>query len=534
MFILALLIGLYAYVLFFLGISNYLYKGLVAFFTVYYWGTIFMWKRKDLLTSIRGLPSVFKRIKKDVAFIFVLLLLHIGINVIGVLGPELAFDALWYHLTLPKLWLTNHVISFIPGGLLYYSAMPKLGELLFIPGLVFGDEILVKAIHLSFGLLTCLALYKLQRKFFNTFFSLLGVIIFYANLVVSWESISAYIDLIRTFFEVMALWGFVTWWKTQQKKWLILSALMVGFAITTKLLAIGSLFIFSILSIWILWRKKKNLFIGLLIYWIIAMLIPLPWFILSYLHTGNIVYPFFSDIYRVTPEPLSFTTFLIELWVLFTNAADPISPIYLIFLPLIIIYFSKFRPEIKVAAIYSLFAIFVWYITPRTGGGRFILPYLPAFSLLCTAVLYQLRNNKIMLNYAIGTIIFISCITLAYRSVANSKYLPVILGEQTKQEFLKNNLNFSFGDFYDSDGYFLEHIISQDTVLLYGFHNLYYVNFPFIDSSWVKPGDRFTYIATQNTILPEKYKNWKLVYRNDETMIKLYKSPLSGHRYEKY
>ena len=132
--------------------------------------------------------------------------------------------------------------------------MPKLADMLYIGGLSFGDEITAKFIHFTFGILTAVALYKLQRNFFSPLLSLIGVVIFYSNLVVAWESITAYVDLIRAFFEVLALWAFVLWWKSQKWKWLLISACMIGFAISTKLLAIGSLLVFSCL---IIYKKKE-------------------------------------------------------------------------------------------------------------------------------------------------------------------------------------------------------------------------------------------------------------------------------------
>ncbi len=59
-------------------------------------------------------------------------------------------------------------------------------------------------------------------------------------------------------------------------------------------------------------------------------------------------------------------------------------------------------------------------------------------------------------------------------------------------------------------------------VLLYGFHNLYYVNFPFLDSSWVKKGDRFNYIAVQESSLPIRFNSWKKIYTNPKTHVVLY------------
>ena len=130
---------------------------------------------------------------------------------------------------------------------------------------------------------------------------------------------------------------------------------------------------------------------------------------------------------------------------------------------------------------------------------------------------------KSKIRYAVvGLVIFFSLFSIIYRFGANLKYIPVIIGQQSKSDFLAKHLNFSFGDFYDTDMYFEKNIKTSDIVLLYGFHNLYYVDFPFIDSSWAKKGDRFNYIAIQDSIIPERFKYWNLIYYNSKTDVKVY------------
>ncbi len=548
MFIFALLIGIYSYLIFALGLAGLLYKDLIIWFTLLFWGLVIYWFGKDLIKIIGQIRHIGQIKSKTLLFLILIVVLQAGINFIGALGPELAFDALWYHLTIPKMYLENHSIYFIPGGLLYYSGMPKLGEMLYIGGLAFGNEIIAKVIHFSFGLFTCFALYKIQRKFLSPLISMIGVVIFYSNPVVAWESITAYVDLIRTFFEVMALWAFVNWREDGKIKWFIWSALMAGLAITIKLLAVGSLIIFSILIIYYEAKRDAskikihntyyiilNTFIRTFAYWLIALAVLLPWLMFSYINTGNPVYPFFSKIYKIVPEALSILGFFRDFWILFMRSADPISPVYMIFLPLIIWFFwckrlrsSSISKFLNVVGIYSFISIVVWYFTPRTGGGRFILPYLPAFSIVCAATFNFLIGNKKKYGEQISKlliilIIFVSFISIVYRFAANSKYIFVLSGRETKQMFLANHLNFAFGDFYDIDGYFKKNIKKEDKVLLIGFHNLYYVDFPFIDSSWLKAGDKFNLIATQNTVLSKKYEDLKLIYVNDKTMVKLYK-----------
>lgn len=529
MFFLAIVLGLYSYSIFSLGLLGLLGKESLIVDTVFFLAVLVSYFWKTQKNIVRAVFSFFRTLSVLSFCLIGLLAIQALINLVGVLGPELGFDALWYHLTLPKLYLETATITFIPGGLLYYSAMPKLAEMLYIPGLLAGGEQFIKLIHFSFGILTCIAIYHFSRNFFARKISLIAVAIFYANLVVGWESSSAYIDLVRTFFEVLGLWGFINWWKKRKKHWLFISAVMIGFAITTKLLAIGSLILFLILIGIRDFRTVRvvELVRDIALYPVIALLVPLPWFLFAYYHTGTPLYPFFTDLYKVAPEPLSLAAFIKDISILFTSAADPISPVYLIVLPLLLWIFIKRQKSIKQIEIikpivlYSLLAIIIWYFTPRTGGGRFILPYVPAFSILVAFVLSQIPITKLRL-YLVSIVILLSVTSILYRGAANSRYLPFILGKESKAQFLKKHLNFEYGDFYDIDGYFAKKISQNDRVLLYGFHNLYYIDFPYIDSSWVKKGDKYNYIATQGGRLPEERVRGKLIYENPVTHVRLY------------
>jgi len=540
MFALAILIGIYSYLILDLGFLGllykqniiiisflylllllYLYKGFVEKMFSQFLNTLK--KRRKFLFHISNIGK-----KHNLSSFLILLFATQGlINLVGALGPELSFDALWYHLTFPKLYLSNNAIIHTIGGHFYYSYMPKLVEMLYTSVLPFGGEILAKLIHFSFGILSPIVLYKLSRKFFSQKMSLIAVIVFYSNLVVSWESITAYIDLARTFFEVLALFSFLNWMEKEKREWFVLSAIMLGLAITTKVLALESLIIFIFLiAIYFIRNKKsaKKIFTYCLAYSSIALFVPLPWFVFSYINTGNPIYPFFTNAYKVNmgSSLINPVRFITDAWNLLVRAEDPISPLYIIFFPLTLIFLKRFKFELKIITVYSLLSLLLWYITPRTGGGRFILPYLPAFSIIVVCTLKEVWNIKLIRILCLILIIFVSLTSIVYRGIANSKYLPVILGQQTKKEFLTNNLNFAYGDFYDTDGYFKNHISLRDKVLLYGFHNIYYVEFPFIESSFVESGDKFNYVATQNSDLPERFRYWNLIYENNKTHVKLY------------
>lgn len=519
MFAFAILIGLYSYSIFLLGITHLLYPFYIFLVTLVFAFFVF-WASKKIK---KGKTNIDFKNKFNL-FIFILLMVQLLINLIGVLGPEISFDSLWYHLTLPKIYIMNHAIFHISGNLLYYSDMPKSIEMIYVAMLTFGTEILAKFVHFLFGVLIIFVIYKFSKRLMDTRFSLLACLIFASNLVFGWESITAYVDLGRTFFEILALYYILIWSKNQEIKNIYKSSMMLGFAVTTKLIALVSIPIFWGIILYSSFIDKiqiRKTLVNLVVFSFISILVPLPWFIFSFLNTGDPFYPFLSILKLGSGNIFSIGYFINSFKELFIYSQDPINPIYIILLPLVIISFKKFENSIKIITLYAFLALIGWYFTPKLGGGRFILPYLPAFSILSVYTISKIKSIR-MKNYLIGLIILFSIISIFYRGLANYKFLPVVLGKETKAQFLTTKLNFKFGDFYDTDNYFKNNIKTSDKILLFGFHNLYYVDFPFIDSSFVKKGDKFDYIATQFSNLPAEFSNWKIIYYNRATGVKLY------------
>lgn len=517
MFLVALAIGVYSYLIFLLGIFGLLYKNIIIFVSITYLLVLLFQFKKNMSFSFSYLKN--RKLSRISNIVLILIIIQAFVNLIGALGPELSFDALWYHLTIPRIFFENHSIIHIPGNLLYYSDLPKNIDLIYLSILSFSNEIGVKLIHFGFGILSLFALYKLSRIFLTKEYSLLTCLIFYSSLVVGWQSITSYIDLGIVFFEIVALSQFVLWFEKKEFKYLIYSSIMLGLSLSSKISVFNSIGIYLFILIIIFLNKRIN-FLSYIkasfAYILIPILITLPWFIFSFINTKNFIYPLFENFFI-----LSFDRNLINILNLFLFSSDPINPIYLIVLPFVLYFFKKFDYKNKILFTYVFLSLIFWLITSSVGGSRFILPYLPAFSILVAFLVFLIKNQLIK-KYLIFLIFLISISSISYRFLANYKFIPVIFGIQTKSEFLSNNLNFSFGDFYDTDNYFKETIKNTDKVLLYGFHNLYYVKFPFIDSSWVKKGDKFNYIATQNSLIPERFSDWKQIYYNERTNVRLY------------
>jgi hypothetical protein len=120
-----------------------------------------------------------------------------------------------------------------------------------------------------------------------------------------------------------------------------------------------------------------------------------------------------------------------------------------------------------------------------------------------------------------GMVMVIAVLTIGYRGMANAKYLPVLLGTQTKQQFLLSHLNFDFGDFYDEGGA-IKHVVGDNTVYVVGGHNLFYADFSFVHETETQSYEAFPFILNLNQTLQEQFAGYKKIYTNERTHAQLF------------
>jgi hypothetical protein len=415
-----------------------------------------------------------------------LLIIQATVNLIGALGPELGFDALWYHLTEAKLFLQQRSIAPISGNLLYWSGLPRLGEMIYAAAIALWDERLAKLIHWLAGIASAWLVYKIGRRRYKPEAALAASLLFYTTLLVGWLSTSAYIDLIFTAFFLAAVLA-RSWWA---------KALGLILAGATKLQAI-----------------PYNAAVTLMPW---SLLGALPFWLVNWRTTGNFFYPF-GENFGIEGEWWynGFWFWFSRPLRLFFDPSFRIGPVILL---LLVIFHRKINWSYLLRPTVILF--FFWWLGPGTGFGRFALPLLALASIMAASIFSHKRISRL----ALILLVFQVAVGISGRFWANQKYLPLIFGHQTKAEFLSQYLKFDFGDFYDVDGYFKQNIGPQDKVLIYNIHNLYYVEFPFDHQSWADGNTRYSHILVGNNLsLPGKYSRLPLIYQNPKTQVKLFK-----------
>ena len=222
----------------------------------------------------------------------------VGLIGFGLLMPEFFHDALIYHLELPRYYLRHHAITFLPWN--YNSALPANVELLYLIALAFADERATKLIHAALGLLCVITLWRLGSLIDNRAQTggLAGALFLTTPATALLATVSGN-DLGVTFFELLSLLAWLRWQSVMNRRWLIVSALLMGLALGTKYSAAFFLTGFTIAWVMLVWRPPAPVDrVGMLrlagVWLLIALVVASPWYLKNLALTGDPFHPIFA------------------------------------------------------------------------------------------------------------------------------------------------------------------------------------------------------------------------------------------------
>ncbi len=330
----------------------------------------------------------------------------LALTILHALTPPWSYDALMYHLEAPRLFLEADRLLFLPE--IWQANGPLLTEMLFLPGLAFGSDSFARLIHATFGLLLSLAVYAFALRFTSqrtarlSFWILIGV----PGLPI--VAGFAYVDLAWALYTFLAVYALARWnQNTDIRGWLTLAGVLIGFAMSTKYLALGG---FAALTCWILmngWRQNQRRTLAYAASFILtASLIASPWYFKNLYLTGNPVFPFGIGGPGWPPErldlilahlrsigrPGNMLEYLLLPWNLYvhpqayrTLGGEGLS----LFFPLALFYFRRRKSTaLDLLAFTTALLGFFWLVT--SVQIRFLLPIFPSLSILAAIVLDDL------------------------------------------------------------------------------------------------------------------------------------------------
>lgn len=380
--------------------------------------------------------------------------------------PPMVRDELISHLAIPRLYLQKgaiHEISFAG-----FSYLPQNIDLLYMVSLGLGSDIAPKLIHLGFAVATGLVIYFYLARSAGKATGLVGMLLYFTVPLVSNLSRTAYIDNGAAFYSTLAVIAALKWKDNDEFKWLALSAISIGLALSAKYNNVLTLVLVSGFVFITCLNKKRysGALVNTAAYAAIAIVVLSPWLVRNYLWTGSPLYPLYESAASAVGkgEGVHVTTELAPIakrMVLYNESALDIvlipvrifiggednsiqrfdgvlNPLFLVLMPLAFI--RRRTADLKYLALFStlFMAMAILSVDLVT---RYLLPVVPFFAIFAALGLKNLYETRFKWVAIILTVAAVG-FSLNYERGLYVKYRPLsyLFGNETHEAYLERML----------------------------------------------------------------------------------------------
>lgn len=390
------------------------------------------------------------------------LLFVIFVAILLSLTPETGRDALLYHLAAPKLYLEHGGFYLIPGNL--FAQYPFHTEMLFTLGLFLQGDILAKGINLLFLLVLPLGMWIFVTNYLNNRCNwLLASVLLVTLPTVFATGHAAYSDLSTTIHVFAAILAFLNWQKRGGASWLVLSGTCAGLALACKFTVLILPFIGFLAVLRVLQQRGeitgKKLVRSLLLFFLPLMLTGAPYYLKSWVITGNPFYPYLFGLFGGAglDKHLSyllegmtmyvgmgkglldylFLPFNLSLrsdWGLFLFDGI-IGPVFLLTLPLLVLR-RPWPDPLKSIMIFS--GLFFLFWAAGSQQLRYLLPIFPFLSLASCYALQSFAGQRVLhplIIVVLGGCILLNTLEIK-REVDHIQPLGYVLGNEAREDYL--------------------------------------------------------------------------------------------------
>jgi len=225
-------------------------------------------------------------------------------SLLAALAPPTAGDALCYHLELPKTFLAEGAIRFLPDH--ENGTFPLLVEMWYLWGLAVGGPVTAQLIHWECGVLLGLATVVLARPIVGRQWAWLAGAAVLVTPGVCNQMAAPLNDVALALLTTLAL---AAWWRAvaagENRRWFVLAGLAAGGALATKYVAIVFLAAAAVTAIWMWWRRadQRGLIVqGAAVVGLVGLSVAGLWYVRAAWYRGNPVYPFLAEVWAGEQE----------------------------------------------------------------------------------------------------------------------------------------------------------------------------------------------------------------------------------------
>lgn len=383
----------------------------------------------------------------------------LALNLAGALGPEIHYDALVYHLALPKLYLLHG--RMVPTLNNIYSGIPLNTEMLYGFALALGGTAAAKLLPLLLSVATLGLIFTWVRRHASKDAALLAMLLFYSSPMVASQTWFSLVEMNWCFLSLLAFYCVVTAERDHlvSYRWLALVGSFAGLALGTKYNAVTSIAaLFLSLAVRLLSvpelpkseaAKRWAACAG------VALLLVSPWLIKNFVFYGNPVFPFFDEWFvqpargidwrglahdakaRDLRSAAGFVDMLVSLWSREWGGADGLGLGAILLLPWLAFWRWKGSAE-RATALALCLGWAAWALSTRLP--RFCIFVLPLLAIVLATGLRSVETPKPLRRLGLG-ILLLACLIDSGDIAANWMVLanwPVVLGRQPAADYLSH------------------------------------------------------------------------------------------------
>ena len=224
-----------------------------------------------------------------------------SLSLVAALAPETEFDALWYHLELPRRWLAAGTP--VDDVHEYVSLYPMTWDLLFGAALAFDGAVGARLLHWMATIAAAATAGSIAMRALGQRSGWMAVAIFITAPTVFWEATTAYVDGALALHGGVAASAVMMSVRSSDRRWLLLGGLNLGIACATKHL--GLVIAVSTLLPYLFWmwrhhQSRQILLNGALVCGLM-LIPPTPWYLRAWLASGNPLFPEMYSVFGAVP-----------------------------------------------------------------------------------------------------------------------------------------------------------------------------------------------------------------------------------------
>jgi hypothetical protein len=224
----------------------------------------------------------------------------LAVSFVAALAPETEYDALWYHLELPRQWLlAGRPVDNVTE---YVSLYPMGFDLLFGIALAFGSDSAARLIHWTCFVLSTLLLVRALRRVTDPDAGWLAAAIFSAIPTVLWGATTAYVDLALATYTLAGAVALFEWIDRRDDQCLRSAGVMLGFGCAIKHLGLVTL-LATVVVIVLSQRRSLLPKAFEVARWlvIVPLLMGGPWYARAWAAARNPVAPMLVGVFGIQP-----------------------------------------------------------------------------------------------------------------------------------------------------------------------------------------------------------------------------------------